>query len=119
MIYTYKIPKKVKNEDVEQETNLMGEIKISVPGYKAAVKLATDLRFKLNEKGESVALNNEDMAEKIIDLVPQHVKEFKVSSLDNSIVFENIEDLGACKEGKLILGELVKIILGGFPLSKK
>lgn len=136
MKYTYVIPEKIKKIAVDSkgeikldkagnqvfediETCLEGKIVCNVPGYGKGTKLMQEIRFKFNSAGELVPLTKEEADAKVLEVIPQYVESVKAKSVDGAFEFENIEDLGATFQGKLVIANLASTLFQGINLSKK
>lgn len=125
----YKVPKTLeivvgksdKGEALTEviETNMEGLIELDIPSYVESTKAAKDHNMKLNDKGESVEMELDEMIEKIVAGCKKHIKSIAIKTVgDFEIEITKVEELEKLYEGRELLNAIYKICLKGFRLGK-
>lgn len=119
MKYIYKIPKSIlravevdgKNEQVEMETCLEGEIHLNLPGLSKLPEIARMFQDKLKNDSDELS-----QLKSVIELLNAHVE--KVFAKSGELLFECLDDLACTVEGRAVALSLVSMITKGVQLGE-
>jgi hypothetical protein len=133
MRYIYKIPAKLKQDEikdgkatgelVEIETHLEGQIVLNLPGFDELEEIALALSSEDGPSGTVDIKSNMQTLKSISHMINKYVAEGGVSVIgnhgDDVIEFSSLNDLSCSVQGRAVVMHLAKIITRGIDLGER